>query len=228
VTPAAPSSPASSPLLPATGAARWHRLRRALRRRVLARRRLLAALCCGVAAAAGVHAVAAPPPETVAVVTAAHDLPAGTVLAAEDLTTRNLPPEAVPDGAAAGVDEGVGETLAAPLRSGEPVTDVRLVGSSLADAHPDLTTLPVRLPDAGQVALLAPGDRIDLVATDPRAGGSRVVATDAVVLAVPPDRSDAADAATPGALVVLGVTPAAVPTVSEAAATWFLSYAFSH
>ncbi len=192
---------------------------------MLAHRRLLAALSCGVAAAAAVHAVAAPPPATVPVTTAAHDLPAGTVLGAGDLTTRDLPPEAVPDGATA----GMGETLAAPLRAGEPVTDVRLLGSALATAHPDLATLPVRLPDAGQVALLDPGDRIDLIATDPQAGGSRVVAADAVVLAVPPDPGDGTSGpATAGALVVLAVAPAAVPSVSEAAARWFLSFAFSH
>jgi hypothetical protein len=86
----------------------------------------------------------------------------------------------------------------------------------------------VRLPDAGQAALLAPGDRIDLLATDPQAGGSRVVADDALVLTVPPDRPDPAGAtATPGALVVLGLDPTAVPGTTEAAVRWFLTYSFS-
>lgn len=209
---------------PAAGS-RWHRLRRSVRRRVLARRRLLAACCLGVAAAAGVHEVAGPPPPTVAVTTVVRDLPAGTLLRAADLEARPLPPDSVPTGAT-DLAAAVGEVLAGPVRAGEPLTDVRLVGDDLAAAHPDLATLPVRLPDAGQAALLDPGDRIDLVATDPQAGGSRVVAPGALVLAVPPPRPEQASA-TPGALVVLGVPPLAVQPVSEAAAQWYLSYAFS-
>lgn len=210
---------------------RWrlrHRaLRRAVRRRVLARRRLLAACCLGVAAAAGVHEVAGPPPPTVTVTTAAHDLPAGTLLAERDLTTRSLPVEAVPAGVVPGSD-GVGRLLAAPVRAGEPLTDVRLVGDALAGAHPELAAVPVRLPDAGQVALLEPGDRIDLVATDPQAGGTRVVAAEALVLAVPAvERGDGFATGSPGALVVLAVPPLSVGPVSEAAARLYLAFSWS-
>ncbi len=207
---------------------RWHHLRRSVRRRVLARRRLLAAGCLGVAAAAGLHEVAGPPPPTVPITTVVRDLPAGSVLEAGDLETRPFPTDVAPTGT---TDRGVGEVLAAPVRAGEPLTDVRLVGAPLAAAHPDLATLPVRLPDAGQASLLSPGDRIDLVATDPQAGGSRVVAPGALVLALPPTRTgDAATTTTsgaPGALVVLGVPPLTVAPVSEAAARSYLSYAFT-
>ncbi len=204
---------------------RLRRVRRVVRRRVLARRRLLAALCLGAAASATVHAVAAPPVPTVDVLAAAHDLPAGHELVEGDLVLRGLPPDAVPEGVPR---TAVGETLASPVRAGEPITDVRLVGSGLAAAHPDLATLPVRLPDAGQAALLDPGDRIDLLATDPQAGGSRVVAAGALVLAVPrADPDDAAAGSPTGALVVLGVAPTEVPAVSEAAVRWFLSWSWS-
>ncbi len=203
---------------------RVHRFRRAVRRRVLARRRPLAALCAGIAVVAGVHTVTAPPPPTVAVLTAARDLPAGSVLDDADLERRPMPPDAVPDGAE---HDAVGHTLAAPVRAGEPITDVRLVGAGLADAHPDLATVPVRLPDAGLAALLEPGDRIDLIATDPQAGGSRVVAADALVLAIPPPSEATAASAPPGALALLAVAPASVEIVSEASVRWFLSYSFS-
>ena len=191
---------------------------------MLARRRSLAALCAGVAVAAGVHAATAPPPPAVEVPTAARDLPAGAVLGAADLRPLPLPPDAVPDGVA---EDAAGSTLAAPVRAGEPITDVRLVGADLATAHPDLTTLPVRLPDAGLADLLEAGDRIDLMATDPQAGGSRVVATDALVLATPPVATATAATAPPGALVVLGVDPAAVAGLTEASVRAFLSYSFS-
>ncbi len=202
---------------------RVRRLRRAVRRRVLARRRLLAALCAGAAVAAGLHAVAAPPPPTVTVLTAAHDLPAGSVLTSTDLRALPMPPDAVPDGIAG---DAVGKTLAAPLRAGEPLTDVRLVGAGLAAAHPELTTVPVRMPDAGLVDLLETGDRIDLIATDPQAGGSRVVAADALVLATPASTDPADATSLAGALVVLGVAPASVASVTEASVRWFLTYSY--
>ena len=201
---------------------RAQRARRVVRRQVLARRRLLAALCTAGAVAAGLHAVAAPPPATVTVPTAARDLPAGTVLSEADLGSVAFAAGSVPDGVA---DDTVGRTLASPVRAGEPITDVRLVGAALADAHPDLAAMPIRLPDPGGVALLDPGDRIDLVATDPQAGGSRVVAAGALVLAVP---TSGVDPASPGgALVVVGVLPSAVTLLSEASARWFLTFAFS-
>ena len=204
---------------------RWHRFRRAVRRIVLARRRLLAALCAGVAVLAGVRAATAPPPATVTVLAAAHDLAAGAVLTPDDLDPREFAPGSVPDGLAA---EAVGRTLAAPVRAGEPITDVRLVGQDLADAHPELTTLPIRLPDAGLAALLEVGDRIDLIATDPEGGTTEVVASGVLVLATPRPETEPASGAPPGAVVVLGVPPASAGAVAEAAVRWFLSYAFTH
>lgn len=196
---------------------------RAVRRAVLRRRRLLAALCAAGAVAAGVHATAPPPPATTRVLTAARDLPAGGVLEPDDVVAVELVDDAVPTGL---VTDPVGRTLAAPLREGEPVTDVRLVGDELAAAHPELATLPVRFPDAGLAGLLEVGDRIDLVATDPQSGGAHTVATDVLVLATPAVADEPATAL-PGVVVVLGVPPSAVTSVSEASVRWFLGYAFS-
>jgi Flp pilus assembly protein CpaB len=203
---------------------RAQRTRRAVRRQVLARRRLLAALCTAGAVAAGLHATLAPPPATVTVRAALHDLPAGAVLREDDLGPVAFAAGSVPDGLAGDV---VGRTLASPVRAGEPITDVRLVGAGLADAHPELTAMPVRLPDPGAVALLDAGDRIDLLATDPQAGGSRVVAHGALVLATPPAAGPGDPASPSGALVVVGVLPTSVALLSEASARWFLTYTFS-
>ena len=84
---------------------------RAVRRAVLVRRRLLAAVLTAVAVASGLHAAAAPPPPSVRVLTAARDLPAGTVLAGSDLAEEEFAPDSVPDGLAS---DAVGRTLAAP------------------------------------------------------------------------------------------------------------------
>ena len=80
-----------------------------------ARRRLLAALLAAVAVAAGrARGGAAPPPPTVAVPTAARDLPAGTVLGADDVRRRSTSrPTPCPTGV---VGDATGRTLAAPLR----------------------------------------------------------------------------------------------------------------
>lgn len=197
--------------------------RRRLRRAVLRRRRLLAALLTAVAVAAGLHAVAAPPPATVTVAVAARDLPAGAVLGADDLVPADFAPASVPDDLA---DDAVGRTLAAPLRRGEPVTAVRLVGPLLTDGSPGLVATPVRLPDAGMVGLLEVGDRIDLVAADPQTGGADVVATDLPVLALPHDDSGATSGL-PGRLVVVGAPGEEVGPIAAAAVRTFVTFTWS-
>jgi hypothetical protein len=120
-----------------------------------------------------------------------------------------------------------GRTLAAPVRRGEPVTDVRLVGPGLADGHPGLTAVPVRLPDAGMVGLLAAGDRIDLVAADPQGTGARVVAAGVPVLAVPGAGSEAGNGGVTGRLIVVGAADGAeVTRIADAAVREFLTFTF--
>jgi Flp pilus assembly protein CpaB len=201
-------------------------VRRRLRRAVLRRRRPLAALLTAAAVAAGLHAVAAPPPATVTVSVAAHDLPAGAVLRADDLVAAEFAPGSVPDDLAT---DAVGRTLAAPLRRGEPVTAVRLVGPSLTDGSPGLVATPVRLPDGGMVALLEVGDRVDLLAADPRAGDAAVVASGLPVLAIPAETESQGVTASglPGRLVVVGAEPDEVPRIAAAAVRSFVTFTWS-
>jgi Flp pilus assembly protein CpaB len=201
------------------------RILRRLRRVVLARRRLLAALLAGVAVAAGVQAATAPAPPAVGVLTAARDLPAGLVIGRDDLVSLDFAPGSVPSGV---TRDAVGQTLAAPVRRGEPITDVRLVGPALTAGDPQLTAVPVRLPDPGMVALLDVGDRIDLIATDPEGSGASVVATGVPVLAVPPPSVEADASGQSGGLVVVGVSPTEVTGLADAGVRLFLTYAFSH
>lgn len=191
---------------------------------MLRRRRLLAALLVLVAVWAGLRATAAPAPPSVAVTVAAHDLAAGRVLADADLATVRFPPGTVPAGH---VRDPVGRRLAGPLRAGLPLTDAALVGPALLRDRPDLTALPVRLPDTAMAELLRPGDLIDLVAADPQGGPATTVARYAMVLALPPPPTDAAADGLPGRLVVLGVRTPDVPALSSAAVTHFLTIAWS-
>src|SRR6476659_8158981 len=109
-------------------------LRRA-RRFVLARRRLLAAVAAALAVLALLQAPTTPPPPRTPVLTAAHDLPAGTVVGADDLTSTPFDPGSVPAGVLADAREAIGRTTAGPVRRGEAVTDVRLVTRSLLTGH---------------------------------------------------------------------------------------------
>ena len=202
--------------------ARLGRARQRVRRAVLARRRLLAAILTAAAVATGLHAVAAPPPESVQVLVAGRDLPAGAVLGTTDVAAVEFAPGSVPDGA---TTDPVGRTLAAPLRRGEPVTDVRLVGAALTSPADDSVAVPVRLPDAEMVGLLTVGDRIDLIATDPEGSGASVVAADVPVLALP--QSPGGQGEQTGALAVVGVPSSAVTRLADSGVRQFLTYAFA-
>ncbi|NYI99779.1 Flp pilus assembly protein CpaB [Nocardioides thalensis] len=193
----------------------------ALRRGLLRRRRLIAALCVAGATVVGLRSVAPPPPETVEVLVASRDLPAGAVLTEGDLRVTEVGPDSVP---ASVVDAPVGATLAAPLREGEAVTDVRLVGPQLVEAAPGTTAVPVRFSDAAQAALLEVGDRVDVLATDPQERVTTTVSYGAVVLAVP--ATDDGHGALAGRVVVLGIPDADVQQVTSSAVTSFVTYAW--
>lgn len=210
---------------------RWRRVRRA----VLARRRALAAVLAGAAALAGLRAVAAPVPETTEVLVAVRDLPAGEPLVAADVAAVPWPAGTAPAGL---VESAAGHVLAAPLRAGEPVTDVRLVGPGLAEAAPGLAAVPIRVPDAGVVALLRAGDRIDLIGTDPADGRTGQVAGRVLVLAVPGVGTDdpmgaptgaavAPGSVPPGRLVIVALPPTLVTDVVAASVRQLITVVFS-
>ena len=189
----------------------------------MSRRRPLAALLAAAAVVAGLHELR-PPPDVVAVLTAARDLPAGTTLHERDLTSVDYAAGTAPTGLAG---DAVGRVLAGPVRAGEPVTDVRLVGAELAAAYPASVAIPVRLPDAGMTALLQLGDRIDLVAADPQGVTARVVASDLTVVALPQPDEEALASGLPGRLVVLAAPEAAREDMAQAAVTGFLTFTYS-
>jgi Flp pilus assembly protein CpaB len=200
---------------------RRDRLRRTFRRVLLARRRPLAAGCACVAVVGALHAVHPASPPTVAVTVAAHDLVSGTLLTSGDLAVRHYPSGDAPGGSD---PEALGRTLAAPVREGEPVTDVRLVSPSLAAGYPDRVVMPVRIADADAVGLLRPGDHVDVLAADPRGGRASYVAVDVPVLALPAaGDQDAAAGGLTGRLVVVAASPSDVDRIAGAGATDLLS-----
>lgn len=193
-------------------------------RRALSRRRGLLAAGLAAGAVASSLSVLAPRAEAgVTVLTAAADLAAGTTLTAGDLRLAELPQGFAPTGALAAVDAALGRILAAPVRRGEALTDVRLAGSDLLGGRTDgAVAVPVRIADAASAALLTAGDRVDVLAAATAPGGqpsAQVVAADAQVLAVPTAVQDAGE----GALIVLAATPGVAARLAAAAVSGRLS-----
>jgi len=199
-----------------------------LRRRILVHRRLLGTLCAAAATWLIVQAATAPPPATEPVWAAAHDLPSGTVLTRDDLTRTGYLPDSVPASAVREPGSVIGRTLATPLGAGEPVTDAHVVGAERLAGYPGRSAVAVRIPDADVVALLTPGQRVALIATDPQGGiPPERVADDAAVLAVPRTSREAAASTFTGRLVVFAVPDELADDVVSMATTRYLSVVWS-
>lgn len=186
----------------------------------------------GVAALATLRTVAPPPPPTQTVTVAARDLPAGTVLEADDLTRAAYARGTAPDGVVADDAAVAGRTLASPLRRGEPVTDVRLLTPDLMAGHPGRVAVPVRVVDPAAVELLRVGDAVDLLSADPAAGTVETVARAAPVVALP-EHGDGSGSGgvsgqlTPGRVVVVALAADEVEPVTVAAVRQFLTVVWS-
>lgn len=149
-------------------------------RRTVRLRRLAAG---GLVVAALVLALSPDPGSAqVPVVVAAADLRSGSTLDAAAIAVRRFPAALAPAGALDAPDGAVGRVLIGAARAGEPLTDVRLTGSSPVAG--DAAAVPVRLADPGIAALLRPGGRVDVVTLGEQAGDAVVLAPDAEVLTV--------------------------------------------
>nr|WP_221473466.1 RcpC/CpaB family pilus assembly protein [Planomonospora venezuelensis] len=161
---------------------------------------------------------------SVTVLAAARDLPGG-VLTAADVKPVALRPGTAPDGALRPGAPVAGRVLAGPVRRGEPLTDVRLLGPDLLAARtPGTVATPVRVSDPESARLLSPGNLVNVLAAPSDWDGSapaRTVAEDVPVLALPPGGSDR------GALVVLATTPGQAAELASAQAGGRLSITIS-
>lgn len=185
---------------------------------------MLAAGLAAASVAAGLAAFSPEAPETVVVLAADHDLTGGERLLGSDLREVALPPALVPHGALRPGGQLLGRVLAGPVREGQPLTDVQLVGRSLIAGYgPGRVAAPVRIADAGAVSLLRVGDRVDVLAAPPEGTAAPdVVATAAPVVTVPAVDADGGPMGS-GALVVLAVSPTVAAALAGAAVTAPLS-----
>jgi hypothetical protein len=81
---------------------------------------------------------------------------------------------------------------------------------------------PVRLSDAGVVALLRPGDVVDLLGADEQGGGASVVARSARVVTVPHEDEEMTPGSA-GGLVLVEVAATTATELAQAAAAGPLS-----
>ena len=190
-----------------------------LRRAVARRRVLLSAGLAAAAVAAGLSAVAPDAAPGVVVVTAARDLVAGVPLAPDDVAATTVPPTVVPTGALRDPAAVVGRLVAGPVRQGEHLTDVRLLGASLVTG-PREVAVPVRVAEPATGALVRPGDTVDVLSASPSGGVSAaVVARDLTVASVPALGDDTGE----GALLVLATDRSTAARLAAAALTGRLS-----
>lgn len=151
------------------------------------------------------------------VVVAARDIGPGTPLTAADVALESRLTATVPDGATTQLATVSDATAAGPVRRGEVLTDVRLVGRRLAEAAagPNSRIVGVHPSDAALTDLLRAGDVVDVVAAasgDP-AATAKVVASGAVVVMVSARQQQHTDDR-----VVLLALPAAAATAVAGAA----------
>jgi pilus assembly protein CpaB len=191
-------------------------LRAASRHRVL-----LASGLAAAAVASGLSAVVPAAAPTVPVLTAAHDLAAGAVLGPDDLVAAAVPRALVPAGALTDVALAAGRLVAGPVRRGEALTDVRLLGAALLPAGSQVA-VPVRLAEPATAALVRAGDLVDVLSASPEGGVAAVVVAEQLsVLSVP----ELSDAAGEGALVVVAASRSTAARLAAAAVTGRLSVA---
>ncbi|HEY1486359.1 MAG TPA: Flp pilus assembly protein CpaB [Micromonosporaceae bacterium] len=211
--------------------------------RVAAYRRLVMAVLVGIAVLAGLHVLRPAAAPTVRIWAAAHDLTGGRPLVRGDLADTRVPRADVPVGTLHPGQRVLGRLLAAPMRRGEPLTDVRLLTPSLltaAGAAGDVA-VPLRVADgAATRALVHAGDLVDVIATPDDAddtadtgatGGGTAAASATVVvhgvrvLATPTDTAATDAAGDSTGLLILAATTRQAATLAASASAARLSAA---
>ena len=207
-----------------------------LRRQRSGLRRLASAGLAAAALAGALRVLAPDPAAGVPAVVLAKDLAAGVVIEADDLRAVQLPATLLPRGALDAA-HAIGHLMASAGRSGEVLTDARLVGPGLlAGQDPSRVAAPVRVADPAAAALVGPGDLVDvLLATEGRPD-AEVVVRAATVLARPSAPTSGSDLLggaagggvdpgdrTSGGLLVLAVAAPDAAALAGAAARGALS-----
>lgn len=129
-------------------------------------RRLAVALLLCAAAALTVQQLTPAPQHTATALAAARDLPAGSAMAATDLTVLQVPPGLVTGGILRDAGQAAGRQLAAPLRKGQLLSETQLLGPGLlTGSPPGSAAVPLRMADPSSIQLVSPGQLVNVVLT---------------------------------------------------------------
>jgi Flp pilus assembly protein CpaB len=160
---------------------------------------------------------------TAGVLVTARDVAAGEMLDEGAVAVAFLDTGAIPAGALTSPDQAIGSRATAALPAGYPLAPTLVnPAGALAGAPEGTVAMPVRLSDAAATSVLAPGDRVDVLAAGGTSASGEVapaetVASGAIVLAIPDvDESKAG-------MVLLAVTPDEAALVGGAGAWSVLS-----
>jgi Flp pilus assembly protein CpaB len=193
-------------------------------------RRTVSAVLAALGIVFAVTAARPRPPASTGVWVAAHDLAGGAPLTSADVRLESLPRAAVPSGALTEVHSPVGMALGAPMRRGEPLTDVRVLSTALVTAagDPRDVAVSVRVTDgAAALALVKAGERVAVIAGGDAGTGvterARTVVEDVRVLAVPNHLTE--DEA---GLLIVAATPHQAATLADLATADRVSVAVQH
>ena len=170
----------------------------------------------------GVSAAAPEGPAMISVVKARSQLPAGTVLSTSDLVRDQVVASDVPEGVLTDPLTLVGKTLAAPVAEDQMMTPLATTDPRTSVPHGHVIA-PLRLADTALVALVRPGDLVDVIAADAQAGQAAVVAAGARVVTVPQVPEEELGPGSDGALVLIDVDARTASVVAQAAASATLS-----
>jgi Flp pilus assembly protein CpaB len=192
---------------------------------VLRHRRLLASFAAGWAVFFALTAVTAEP-DGQPVVVASRDLRSGATVGADDLRSMSVTSGVAPDHAVRSARDVIGRTTSGAIRRGEMFTDRRTISAGPLDGYgPGRVLAVVRVNDPSVLALLRPGDVVDVLAV----GGEQspkatLVARRAAVVTIPRQQSSFAD----GAPVGLAVTSTVALRLAERALDARLAVVATH
>ncbi len=156
--------------------------------------------------------------DTASVLVAARLVPAGTMLAKDDVRVSSLPKDAVPEGALTSVDRAVGHVVGSGLRPGQMLTDLSLVAGGPPEGR---LVVGVKVSDPDMARLAPPGTRVTLygaASVDP-------VVSHVLVVAVPAGTADAFGTSSRVGMIMVDVSPAEAGALARAMASSSLTVA---